>query len=60
MSAIECKIIICGSNNLASSQAVCSLAPEIAKDPELSKEVIELSEKYNKKIHKLLGKLTNG
>jgi hypothetical protein len=59
MSAIECKIIICGTEASSVSQASIGVVDDLAKWPHLRKKVISIQEDYVSKMHKALGELTD-
>jgi hypothetical protein len=58
MSAMRCKIIICGTQSQSTASNVCELAGEIAEKPALSKKIIKAQDDYIKKTQKLLSELT--
>ncbi len=58
MSAIECKIIICGNEAGNASQSSKDVVSDLAKNPELAKKVISVQEDYVAKMHKALSELT--
>lgn len=58
MSAIECKIIICGNEAGNASQSSKDVVIDLAKNPELAKKVISVQEDYVAKMNKALSELT--
>lgn len=58
MSAIECKIIICGNEAGNASQSSKDVVSDLAKNPQLAKKVISVQEDYIAKMHKVLSELT--
>ena len=58
MSAMRCKIIICGTQTQSIAGNVCELASEISENKSLSKKVVKAQGDYIKKMNKLLSELT--
>jgi len=60
MSAIRCKIILCGQETASLSEAPTALIDEVEKDSSLANAIILAQDDYAAKMKKLLSELTNG
>lgn len=60
MSAIECKIIICGNEAGNASQTALDVIGDLidSENEDIAKEVIDAQEDYVKRMHCALGRLT--
>ena len=58
MSAMRCKIIICGTQSQSMASTVCELADEMSENKALSRKVVKVQDDYIKKMNKLLAELT--
>jgi hypothetical protein len=58
MSAIECKIIICGGDAANVSAAPTKLITDLDARPDLAKKIIRVQEKYVHAMQPLLSELT--
>jgi len=58
MSAMRCKIIICGTQSQSMAATVCELADEMSENKALSRKVVKVQDDYIKKMNKLLAELT--
>jgi hypothetical protein len=58
MSAIECKIIICGNDVSNAAKTAIDVVDDLAQDQCLMEEFVEASEEYVSKMYRILGGLT--
>jgi glycerol-3-phosphate cytidylyltransferase-like family protein len=59
VSAIECKIIICGNEVSNASQTATEVVEDLAQNECLTKRFVEASEKYVAETHQILSELSN-
>ena len=58
MSAIACKIVICGGQAESLSKISADVANDLASKPELAKRAVEAQEKYCDKMNEILKRVS--